>query len=179
MGIAWLWNRLFGGRIMTKVAVGHTAPDFSLVDTNGLRCSLGSALQRGPAVVAFLKVSCPVCQYTLPFIERMHQAYGNDRVSFLGISQDDARDTHEFWQEYELTFPALLDGEGYPASNAYGLANVPTVLLVGIDGKTKVSGAGFVKKDLEKISAEIAEHLGAPAAPVFLPGESIPDYKPG
>ena len=164
---------------MTKVAVGHTAPDFSLLDTNGLRCSLASALKRGPAVVAFMKVSCPVCQFTMPFLERMHQAYGDERVSFLGVSQDDTRDTHEFWQEYELTFTALVDGEDYLASNAYGLVNVPTVLLVAPDGKVKVSGTGFVKKDLEKISAEIAKHLGAPTAPVFLPGESVPDYKPG
>jgi peroxiredoxin len=164
---------------MTKVAVGHNAPDFSLVDTNGLRCSLASALKRGPAVVAFMKVSCPVCQFTLPFLERLHEAYGNDGVSFLGVSQDDERDTHEFWQEYDLTFTALVDAEGYPASNAYGLTTVPTILMVAPDGKVQVSGTGFVKKDLEKISAEIARRLGVPAAAVFRPGESIPDYKPG
>jgi hypothetical protein len=100
-------------------------------------------------------------------------------VTVWAISQDNARDTHEFWQEYGLSFPALLDEEGYPASNAYAITNVPTVLLVGSDGKARVSGNGFSKKDLETISAQIAAHVGQPVAPVFLPGENVPDYKPG
>jgi peroxiredoxin len=150
-----------------------------LKDSGGTRRVLSDALRKGPVVLAFFKVSCPVCQYTFPFIERIHCAYGSEKVTVWAISQDNARDTHEFWQEYGLSFPALLDEEGYPASNAYAITNVPTVLLVGSDGKARVSGNGFSKKDLETISAQIAAHVGQPVAPVFLPGENVPDYKPG
>jgi peroxiredoxin len=164
---------------MTTVLAGHKASPFSLAGIDGKRYSLQEALQRGPVVVAFYKISCPVCQYAFPFVERLHQAYGNERVSIWGLSQDNARDTKDFIEEYGLTFPSLLDEKNYPVSNAYGLTNVPTVFLIAPDGQVKVSSNGFSKNDLETISAELARHLKKSPAPVFLPDEIVPDYKPG
>jgi peroxiredoxin len=164
---------------MTTALAGHTAPVFTLRDTHGKQFSLADALAKGPVVVAFFKVSCPVCQFTLPFLERLHKAHTGDAVSFLGISQDNAADTNEFLAEYGITFPSLVDDDGYPVSNAYGLTNVPTVLLIAPGGKVRVSCLGFSKADLETIAKEIAEHAGKKTAAVFLPGEAIPDYKPG
>ncbi len=165
---------------MTTAVAGESAPSFSLPDLKGKDHSLADALKMGPVALAFFKVSCPVCQYALPFVERIYRAYGNERVTVLGISQDDVRDTRDFCEEYGLTFPALIDKEGYPVSNAYGLTNVPTLILVQPNGEVKVSGHGFSKRDLETISAEFAAHLGRPAAAaVFKPGEAVPDYKPG
>jgi peroxiredoxin len=164
---------------MTAVLAGHTAPTFTLTEVNGKSYALADALRAGPAVITFFKISCPVCQFTFPFLERMHQAYGPSKVSFWGISQDDARDTKDFNREYGITFPSLLDGDNFPVSNQYGLTIVPTVLLIAPDGKVLVSFSGFDKKELEKISLELGKHLGKPAARVFKPGESVPDYKPG
>lgn len=164
---------------MTKVLAGHQAPTFALNGTNGQPFSLADALRKGPVVVAFFKIACPVCQFTFPFLERLYKAYGDEQVSFWGISQDDARDTKEFSQEFGITFPALLDEDGYPVSNQYGLTNVPTVLLIAPTGKVLVSSVGFDKADLEKISSELAGHLGRPPVAVFRPDEIVPDYKPG
>lgn len=164
---------------MTTAVAGRVAPDFSLADLQRKRHSLAKALEKGPVVLAFYKISCPVCQYALPFVERIHKAYGNERVTVLGISQDNVRDTQEFCHEYGLTFPSLLDEEGYPVSNKYGLTNVPTVILVRPDRTVKVGEHGFSKRTLEIVSKEFAAHLGKPVAPVFKPGESVPDYKPG
>lgn len=164
---------------MTNVIAGRVAPDFALPSTDGKTVSLRQALKKGPAVIAFFKVSCPVCQFTFPFLERIHKAYGNESVSILGISQDDARDTKEFMKEFGVTFPSLTDESGYPVSNEYGLTTVPTVLLVTPDGKVRLSCTGFSKADLETISAEFGKHLGRSPEPVFQEDESIPDYKPG
>lgn len=164
---------------MTSVAAGRNAPVFSLPDFKGRTHSVADALKKGPVVLAFFKVSCPVCQYALPFVERIHKAYGSEKVSIWGVSQDDARDTKEFGEEYGLTFPMLVDEEGYPVSNQYGLTNVPTVVMIAPDGRATVSVHGFSKRDLEKISADLAKHTGKPSAKVFLAGEQVPDYKPG
>ncbi|HJY87701.1 MAG TPA: TlpA disulfide reductase family protein [Candidatus Acidoferrales bacterium] len=164
---------------MTKVLAGHQAPAFALNGASGHPFSLAEALRKGPVVAAFFKITCPVCQFTLPFLERLYQSYGDQRASFWGISQDDARDTKEFCQEFGITFPTLLDEDGYPVSNQYGLAQVPTVLLIAPDGKVLVSSVGFSKADLESISSELARLLGRSPAPVFKPDEIVPDYKPG
>lgn len=164
---------------MTKVLAGYRAPHFALNGTNGRPFSLAEALRRGPVVAAFFKITCPVCQFTLPFLERLYEAYGDDRASFVGISQDDARDTKEFCAEFGLSFPTLLDEDGYPVSNQYGLTNVPTVFLIAPDGKVQVSSVGFVKADLEKISAELGRYWERTPVAVFRPDEVVPDYKPG
>ncbi len=164
---------------MTKVLAGHTAPTFTLQSTDGKSFSLAEALAKGPVVAAFFKVSCPVCQFTFPILERLHKAHGGDSVSFVGISQDDARDTKEFMQEYGATFTAVIDEDGYPVSNQYGLTNVPTVFLIARNGKVRVSSVGFSKVDLEKIAKELGEIIQKPPAKLFLPSEAIPDYKPG
>ena len=158
---------------------GAEAPEIELPDTEGRQVTLSDLVNKGPVVAAFYKVSCPVCQFTFPYLERIHKAYGNDKVTLLGISQDDAGDSREFGAEYGLSFPSLIDAQGYPASNAYGLTNVPTVYLIAPEGKVAVSFSGFDKKGLEEISAAFAKHLGRKPAPVFLPGEQVPDHKPG
>ena len=164
---------------MAKVHAGDKAPNFELKDLDGKRVSLQEALTRGPAVAAFFKASCPVCQFTFPFLERLFKAYGSDRTTFWAISQDDARDTRDFRAEYGITFPALLDEDGYPASNAYGLTNLPTYYLIAPDGTVTVDSVGFGKKALEEISEDLARFLGRRVAPVFKPGEIVPDSKPG
>ncbi|HEV3253131.1 MAG TPA: TlpA disulfide reductase family protein [Candidatus Acidoferrales bacterium] len=164
---------------MTKVQVGNAAPAFALSGMNGKQYSLGEALKKGPVLAAFFKIHCPVCQFTFPFLERLYETYGGDKIAIWGISQDDAADTKEFCDEYGVKFTTLIDGDGYPVSNQYALTNVPTVLLIGSDGKVTASCVGFSKPDLEKMAAELARASGKPAQPLFRPGEVVPDYKPG
>ena len=180
MAILKRLSRLFGLEApLTHIEAGHTAPGFSLKALDGKEYSLGKLLERGPAVVAFFKISCPVCQFTFPFLQRLHERYASANATVIGVSQDDARDTKEFNQEYGVTFPTLLDGEGYPASNAYGLTSVPTIFLIAPDGKVQVSCMGFSKSDLEKIASELSLHKKMQAAPLFRTNEIVPAFKPG
>ena len=165
---------------MTHIVAGNTAPGFSLKSLDNKDYSLNALLERGPVIAAFFKVSCPVCQFTFPFLERLYKRYGGDGVTFLGISQDDARATAKFAKEYGISFPIVLDDEnGYVVSNAYGLTNVPTIFLIETDGAVKVSSMGFDKKDLESIAANLAERKKSSLAPLFRPDEVVPANKPG
>jgi peroxiredoxin len=164
---------------MTNIAAGNAAPDFSLRGLDGAEHSLGALLKRGPVVLAFFKVSCPVCQFTFPFLERLFLRYGGAAAAFLGISQDDARATRKFAEQYGVTFPILLDEKNYAVSNAYGLTTVPTIFLVDTDGIVKFAGTSFDKNFLESIAAELAKRRKTPPAPLFRADERIPAYKPG
>ncbi len=165
---------------MTHIVAGNIAPGFSLKALDNQEYSLASLIKRGPVVAAFFKISCPVCQFTFPFLERLYKRYGGDGVTFLGISQDDDRSTNKFAREYGVTFPILIDDEnGYVVSNAYGMTTVPTIFLIDTDGTVKVSSMGFDKKDLETIAAHLAERRKISLAPLFRPDEVIPANKPG
>ncbi|GAC1667471.1 MAG: redoxin domain-containing protein [Candidatus Acidiferrum sp.] len=164
---------------MTNIVPGNRAPDFSLRALNGAEYSLSKQLDCGPVVAAFFKVSCPVCQFTFPFLERLFLRYGRDSVTFLGISQDEARATRKFAEQYGVTFPMLLDENKYATSRAYGLTSVPTVFLLDHDGTIKIASAGFDKKSLENIAAEMAQRQKLPPAALFRADERVPEYKPG
>jgi peroxiredoxin len=175
-----LLRKLFGGQTMAALTEGIKAPDFALDSVDGKGFSLGEELARGPVVLAFFKVSCPTCQYALPFLERLYKAYGQNGVKLLGVSQNDARETSAFMKQFGITFPVLLDElKSYPVSNAYGLTNVPTLFWIAGDGEIEVSSVGWVKKDFEAINRKMAEHGKAAMATIFQPGEDVRDFRAG
>jgi peroxiredoxin len=186
MGILRRLSRWMGTQDhMTHIVAGNIAPGFSLKSFDSKagdnkEYSLHTLMERGPVVASFFKISCPVCQFTFPFLERLYKRYGGASVTFIGISQDDPRATARFAKEYGVTFPILLDDpDGYLVSNAYGLTNVPTTFLIDTDGTVKVSSMGFDRKDLETIAAELAERRKMVLAPLFRPDEVVPANKPG
>jgi peroxiredoxin len=164
---------------LAHIEVGETAPEFSLPALDGKTYTLASLLERGPVVLAFFKISCPVCQFTFPFLQRIAERFEGKGVSVIGVSQDDVRDTKDFNREYGVKFTTLIDREGYPASNAYNLTNVPTIFLIALDRKIKTECLGFDKAALEKITLELTQHEKMAAAPLFRPDEIVPAYKPG
>jgi peroxiredoxin len=164
---------------MSSILTGASAPLFDLPGIDGRRYSLREGLQDGSVLAAFFKVSCPTCQFTFPFLERMYESFGSGKLKFWAVSQNDASDTREFCDEYGVKFTALIDEHGYPASNAYGLTNVPSIFLIGQDGKVQESCVGFSRRDLEAMNVVAAQATGKPAKPLFLPGEVIPESKPG
>jgi peroxiredoxin len=175
------WFRdLFGGEGMAALTVGKTAPDFTLETMDGKKFNLREALERGPVVVAFFKVSCPTCQYTFPFLERLYQAYRNQNVMLIGVSQNDKKDTAAFTKQFGITFPVLLDDiHSYPVSNAFGLTNVPTMFWIARDGEIEISSVGWVKSDFEQLNKEMAQQSKAVPAAVFRPGEDVRDFRAG
>jgi peroxiredoxin len=176
----WL-DRLFGGpKDMAALPTGSKAPDFSLPALDGSTFSLQTALKQGPVIAAFFKISCPICQYSFPFLDRLHKAYGSQKVAIVGISQDDEKNTTAFLKEYGVTFPALLDDPaGYVVSNAYGLTNVPTWFLIGQDGEIEISSVGWVRTDVEDLNRRLAEANHTALRRLFRPGDDVRDSRPG
>jgi peroxiredoxin len=165
---------------MAALTVGRKAPDFELRAMDGKRFVLRDELAHGPLVLAFLKVSCPTCQYAFPFLERLERAYGHQGVRIIGISQNDPKETANFTKEFGVTFPVLLDEtKTYRVSNAYGLTNVPTIFWIATDGEIEVSSVGWVKADFAEINRKMAEFGKTPPAAVFQPGEDVRDFRAG
>jgi peroxiredoxin len=165
---------------MTTLAAGTHAPDFNLTSIDGKPFSLRDALAQGPVVAAFFKVSCPVCQYAFPFLDRIYKNYGGRKVTFVGISQNDKKDTTNFMKQFGVTFPVLLDEtKTFPVSNAYGLTAVPTILWIAQDGEIQVSSVGWSRRDIEDIARKAAETNGGNVTPLFRPEEKIAEFRPG
>jgi len=165
---------------MAALSTGTKAPEFELKTLDGKPFSLSEELARGAVMLVFFKVSCPTCQYALPFYERLHKAYRGKGISLVGVSQNGAKDTAAFNQEFGVTFPVLLDDmRSYPVSNAYGLTNVPTIFWIAQDGEIEISSVAWVKADFEEINRRMAEAGKIAPAAMFSPGEDVRDFRAG
>ena len=152
------------------LAAGNKAPEFSLDRLEGGKQSLTETLARGPALVALYKISCPVCQLTFPYLERISKG----SLQVIGISQDDANNTRGFLQRFGVTFPTLLDSEddGYPASNAYGISSVPTIFLIERNGTVSRVIEGWDKREMTALGA-------LAGVKPFRATDSVPEWKAG
>ena len=135
---------------------GSRAPQFTLDDLAGVSHSLAGILARGPVLLVLYKISCPVCQMTLPYLDRI----ASGALPIVAISQDDAAGTRRFQTRFGVSMPTLLDREeeGYPVSNAFGITHVPSLFMVEPDGVISLVSEGFVKSELESIG----ERAGVP-----------------
>jgi len=164
---------------MPTLSAGKIAPAFQLATTTGKVVSLQESLGKGPVLLAFFKTSCPTCEFTFPYLERLHQQLREHGVQVWGVAQENAQDSARFAKAYGLTFPVLIDDLPYKISRDYSLEYVPSLFLVKSDGHIEISSEGFCKADLLAIQKSLAQSLSATPPSLFLPSERIPEYKPG
>jgi thiol-disulfide isomerase/thioredoxin len=144
------------------LAEGAVAPELNIGDW-----SLAGALKNGPVLLVFFKMSCPTCQLTFPFLERL-----SGKAQVLAISQDGRTGTDQFLSHFHITLPTALDPAPYPASNLYAIRNVPTLYLIEPDGTISLAITGFSKAHIEKLGERFGVKL-------IRTGEDVPPFRPG
>jgi thiol-disulfide isomerase/thioredoxin len=148
---------------VSVIGIGKPAPQILGVDLSG------------PRALYFYKVTCPVCQMSAPVAARLEQLYPG-RVS--GIGQDPPDRLGEFASEFGLEVESVPDLPPYEASDAYGIAAVPTLVLV--DGGAVVDVVESWDRDgYNRVSARLAELTGLPGGPASSEGDGLPPFRPG
>jgi peroxiredoxin len=111
---------LLGGRVSateleaeesTGLAVGQSAPGFTLRDQRGEEVALASVLKKGPVAVVFHRsaawcVYCKLQMVQLQRIEKEIQAAGGQVV---GISYDSVEKLKAYAERSKVSFPLLSD----------------------------------------------------------------------
>jgi len=166
---------------MPALEAGVRAPGFSLTGVDKKTYSLEESLLAGPVVVGFFKVSCPVCQFTFPFVERLHRFFRESKAQIWAISQDKAADSAEFASEYGLTMPILLDEsrKDYPVSNAFGITHVPSLFLIGQNGEILQSSVGWIRKDIVQLARRLETLTGKKGCVPITDDDDVPDWRGG
>ena len=165
---------------MQPLQPGATAPDFKLRGPRGEEFSLAAATEAGLTLLAFYKVACPTCQLTLPFLDKFRgyaQAAGPFRI--WGVSQDGADETLLFAKERRCGFPMALDPSPYAISRTYHVMSVPTLFLVGPDGKIITTHEGWSRGGINSLAAEVAGRIRRPAIVISAENDGAPAMKPG
>ncbi len=128
----------FGG----AMGVGRDAPDFALpLVANGAELGQEGTLRlstlRGRVVlIDFWATWCEPCRLQAPIVEQVARRWRERGVVVVGVNTDTPAegDPRAFALSRGLTYPVVHDSAG-AASRAYGIDELPTLLVVSRTGK--------------------------------------------
>jgi peroxiredoxin len=154
-----------------ELAAGNAVPKLSLTGERGTF----AVPAKGPQALFFFKVSCPTCPIAAPAVELLRKAYPGLEV--IAVSQDEPASTRAWLDKHGLAAPVALEGESYPASNAFGLVTVPTLVLVDGAGRIASVLEGWSRKGFDELASKAAQLVGVP--PVAIAPVPGPVFQPG
>ena len=118
---------------------GKDAPDVPLkvvanAPPTGTDLSLSGL--RGQAVLLdFWATWCGPCQEEAPILDRISQRYQGKGLTVVGVdTSDEAGRAGPFAVRHHLSYPIAYD-EGQRAATAYGVENLPTLIMISKEGK--------------------------------------------
>jgi peroxiredoxin len=152
---------------------GNQAPGFSLMRLDGTISRFETGPQSNPRLLVFFESDCPTCRLTIPYLNRLARELGK-ASDILGVSQDAATPTRELVEQARIEFPVALDVD-LAVTRLYDPLAVPTLFLIGADGRIIQTLGGFDKRVLNEIATAMA---GTPLV-IAEPFDGAPDTKFG
>ncbi len=146
------------------IETGVAAPRFPAIDRVGAHA------------LVFYKSTCAVTKMAGPPLARFGEAFPE---AVLGVGQDPQATLDAFAVEHGWTFPQVPDLEPYEASDAYGIASAPTVIVVDGHGRVADVVESWDRDGLNRAAATLARLLGSSAPILSTPDDGLPDFKPG
>ena len=165
-------------------APGNPAPFAAFVRPGGESVTTQGLLAEAsglPLLLAFFKTSCPTCRLAWPYLQRLHAAYGGTGAKVVGVSQNGAAESQDFFEEFgKATFDLVLDPEPrFAASNAFHVEAVPHIVLVSPAGSLEEIFSGWSKGKMEALGSRLAGARNLARVPVVPPGDLVRDYQSG
>ncbi len=115
--------------------VGDQPYNFTLNDLQGSPVSLQEFAGR-PLIINYWATWCGPCRIEMPHLQNTFEAHQDDGLAILALDQDETvPEVEEFFDEFGLTFTALMD-EGNQTSQNYGVGRtLPTTFFINPDGE--------------------------------------------
>jgi len=148
-GLTWTWvNRLpagsasAAGALPPAPAVGHPAPDFTLITAAGETFKL-SELRGTPVVLNFWATWCPPCRSEMPELQAASQRLAG-QVAIVGVDQAETpAQVQTFASQSGITYPIPLD-QNADASRLYRVRSLPTTFFIDRSGTIRQMQIGPV-----------------------------------
>jgi len=151
------------------LTVGDKAPSFTLPAVGGGE-AVTDPWTEGETVVAFFKVSCPVCKMVAPMLTKLSEA----GVRVVAVGEDAPGDIASYNESQGQQVTTLSEAAPYAVSEAYGLEAVPTIFLIGAEGEIGQAIAGWNRDTWNDLAAS----LGV-AEPLSTPDDGLRPFRPG
>jgi thiol-disulfide isomerase/thioredoxin len=122
--------------------VGDAAPDFNLTSVDGNKVTLAS-LKGKVVLLDFWATWCGPCKAAMPTIQKLHEAYKDKGVVILGVNtwEKNADAARDYMAKKKFTYGCLMNGDDL--AKAYGVVGIPTLVIIGKDGKVAMADMGL------------------------------------
>jgi len=111
-------------------------------------------------VVDFWASWCVPCRRSFPWLNSMHEKYGDQGLVIIGVNLDEARnDAEAFLAEYPPKFEIWYD-ESKELAREYDVTAMPMSYVIGRDGQRVARHFGFKVKKQDEYEAAILAALG-------------------
>ena len=132
------------------ISEGQSAPDFTLKTTSGKEMKL-SEFRGKKVILNFWASWCPPCKAEMPHMQEFYVENKESNAALLSVNLTTAEkkssDVAKFVDEYELTFPVLLDEEGH-IGQIYQAYAIPTSYLIDSRGIIRKKIVGPMDKEM-------------------------------
>ena len=135
----------------TLVQPGTVAPDFKMKTPDGKKFSFAKFAKGKTVVIDFWASWCPDCRKDAPEVVRLYKEYSQKGIAFLGVSMDT---DVEAWQraiaQYGMDYPQVSELKKFRETDiaqTYGVKWIPSMVVVGPDGKVVLSTVLTYKVD--------------------------------
>jgi thiol-disulfide isomerase/thioredoxin len=135
------------------LSVGEVAPNWTLNDFTGKTHTL-SEYRRKVVVMDFWATWCEPCKEVMPRMQKLYEKYQDKDVVVFGVNSWEQKDPVVFMQKKRFAYPVLLKGE--EIAESYRVTTLPSVYIVGVDGRIIYSYEGVDHKNLSEL---IEKHL--------------------
>lgn len=139
---------------------GAQAPDFTLTTLDGKQEITLSELQGKVVYIDFWASWCGPCRKALPEVQALWHEFRDEDFLMLGVNLDRKLEAGLKYVEAKgVDFPSVFD-EGGKVATSFGVRSIPSMLIIGPDGKVAYSEVGFNHRALPEIKSTITRLLG-------------------
>src|SRR5579859_913649 len=155
---------------------GSPAPQLHVHGTGTAAVTLAGLTAGGTALLVFVSEHCPTSALALRRLGPLCPAWARGGLTAIAIFEDPLELAIRAARRLGWAGQVAAQDPPYPASRAYGLATVPTAVLVGGDGMVTGTVAGWNQRAIGALLGEARATLHAD-----LPGppDAEPLIKPG
>lgn len=143
-----------------QAKVGQLAPNFTLQSLDGTDISLSDYIGR-PVLINFWATWCAPCRREMPELVKAYNEHENEGFVILAVDlahQDDIDAVQAFVEEFEMTFPVLLDETGEVSDELYNLIGLPMSVFINREGRIVHIYVGLMLPDqIDEFVNEILE----------------------
>ncbi|MBL8613451.1 MAG: TlpA family protein disulfide reductase [Myxococcales bacterium] len=143
-------------RLVAARQIGADAPDAEAAYVTNATGRFKLTEHRGKAVILdFWATWCGPCRAELPVVARVAARYRDAGLVVVGVNtSDEAGNAAAYARDAKLDFPIAFD-EGNRIARAFHVENLPTLVIIGKDGKIVAVRTGITSdSELDRLARE-------------------------